>query len=202
MANKINEKLKSFRKYSGLSQEAFAQKLGVSFTTINRWENGHAEPNKLARKNLLELWHETGFDYEDKNQENKFKILIVDDEPNVITMIKRALSKLDFDILIETADDGYDAGLKASSFKPDLVLLDVFMPGIQGDVVCQKIKQNPVTADIYLIVMSGNLDEQLRNKLLDFGADLVVEKPLDQDQLEHVIYQQRKLKSAEAEILN
>jgi CheY-like chemotaxis protein/DNA-binding XRE family transcriptional regulator len=192
MTIKINEKIKSIRKHSGLSQEAFAQKLGVSFTTVNRWENGHAVPNQLARKNIDNICHELGYDCEDDQIQESFRILIVDDEPKVVNILRKSISKLDFDTSIETAEDGYEAGLKVSTFRPYLVILDIFMPGIRGDVVCQKIKQDPITSNTFIVAISGKIDEQLRTKLTDFGADVVLEKPIDHEQIIHIISQQRK----------
>ena len=192
MAQKINMKIKSVRKFIGLSQEAFAQKLGVSFTTINRWENGHVEPNQLARKNIENICQKLGFDFKDDNKKASYKILIVDDEIKVIDMLKKSLSKLEFDITFEIAEDGYEAGLKVSIFEPELIILDIFMPGIRGDLVCQKIKQNPQTANIFLIAISGKMDEEFKSRLIDFGADVVLEKPLDIESINNIISQQRK----------
>ena len=198
MAIEISHKIKSFRKFSGLSQEAFAQKLGVSFTTVNRWENGHALPNQLAKQNIENIWHDTGFYFKEDQHKENYKILLVDDEANVIVVLKKSLSKLDFNVTIETAEDGYEAGLKVSTFQPDLVILDIFLPGIRGDLVCQKIKQNPLTTNVFLIAISGNLDEFLKDKLMNYGADLVLEKPLDGEQLIFVISQQRELNKLNA----
>lgn len=195
MAIPFSENLKSFRKHNRLSQETLAQKIGVSFTTVNRWENGHAMPNQLARKNIENMWHDMGFNFHEEQQQKSYKILIVDDEPNISTMLKKSLLKLDFDVTIETADDGYEAGLKVSTFQPNLIILDVFLPGIRGDVVCQKIKQNPLTSNIYVIAISGKLDEQLKIELINYGADVVLEKPHIHEQINYIILRQKEMVS-------
>lgn len=190
MATEIGEKIRAFRQFSGLSQEAFAQRLGVSFTTVNRWENGHAVPNPLAQRNIEQIWEKYGFVPPGQNCElQRVRILVVDDEPIIFRIMKRNVQKLQIEYIMEAAEDGYEAGLKVSRFQPDVVILDVFLPGIRGDLLCKKIKENPETRATYIIAISGYMDRELEQQLLKNGADVVLHKPLDFKTVNHHILQ-------------
>jgi len=82
-----------------------------------------------------------------------------------------------------SASDGFEAGLQVSHFKPDLVILDIMMPDINGYEVCQKIKCNPLTKDTKVIVLSAYLDENAFKQMKDYGADACFSKPLPLGQL-------------------
>lgn len=62
MTEELSKKIKAIRQYLKLSQEELAHKLGVSFTSVNRWENGQTKPSKLARKQLEALCKECGYE--------------------------------------------------------------------------------------------------------------------------------------------
>ena len=172
--------IKLFRQKYNLTQEEFAHKLGVSFTSVNRWENGHANPNRLATKIIKDLWREYGFeDYSEKTGEKSLKVLIVDDEVDVARFIKASILRSNPDMQIEQAYDGYEAGQKVISFKPNIIILDIFLPGIKGDQICINIKANKETSDIKIIAISGQFTEDLTRNLIDQGVDAIVEKPVE-----------------------
>jgi CheY-like chemotaxis protein len=82
-----------------------------------------------------------------------------------------------------SASDGFEAGLQVNHFKPDLVILDIMMPDINGYEVCQKIKSNPETKNTKIIVLSAYLDDDAFNQMKEFGADACFSKPLPLEQL-------------------
>ncbi|MBN1621394.1 MAG: response regulator [Endomicrobiales bacterium] len=104
------------------------------------------------------------------------KVLIVDDEKDVLIILTDALSKEGYEII--TASDGMEALEKVSSEKPDVILLDIMMPKLDGHSVNLKLKENPKTANIPVIVITayGHL-----KKLLEVREELPVsgylEKP-------------------------
>jgi len=96
--------------------------------------------------------------------ESKPKILIVEDEPDIVEILKMALTKTGYEV--DCAYDGEEALEKVKNFKPDLILLDLMIPKIDGATVNIKLKENPETANIPVIVVTGkgNLKEFLNLK--------------------------------------
>jgi len=109
------------------------------------------------------------------------RILIVDDEPNVVEFIERALSGAGEDYLFERASDGYEAGLKVASFEPNLVILDLVMPRVDGFEVCRRIKTDLETLGTKVLVVTGYPEEVERAK--ECGADDYLVKPLRVEEL-------------------
>ena len=110
----------------------------------------------------------------------KKKILIVDDEPMVVAMATKVLEERGFAVL--SAPDGYEGILKAITEKPDLILLDVVMPGLDGHEVLARLHKDERTRDIPVIHLSavGDYDEQL-HAMEDGSADYITKpiKPSD-----------------------
>ena len=106
--------------------------------------------------------------------ENK-KILIVDDEPHIVELVRVCLEESDFTIL--EAYDGQDALEKIRENKPDLVLLDVMLPRVDGFEVCQKIKEDSATAGIPVIILTARGQEIDKAKGFQCGADAYLTKP-------------------------
>lgn len=111
------------------------------------------------------------------------RILIVDDDRQISGLLVEMLHGLPDSVETDIANDGFEAGQKILSFQPHTVLLDVMMPGIKGFDVCQKIKENPVTQNIRVVVMTGFSTPENMQKALDAGADICLTKPLDKTQL-------------------
>ena len=81
------------------------------------------------------------------------------------------------------ANDDFEVGQKMLSFRPHIVLLDLMMPGLNGFGVCHKIKDNPATQDIRVIVMTGHNTPENIQKALEAGAEACLPKPIDKVQL-------------------
>ena len=115
--------------------------------------------------------------------EQRKKILVVDDDKIIVETIVQALEEDEYGFEMISASDGFEAGLQISHFKPDLVILDIMMPDINGYEVCQKIKCNPVTKDTKVIVLSAYLNEDAFKQMKEYGADACFSKPLPLGQL-------------------
>ena len=103
------------------------------------------------------------------------KILIVDDQPDNIVILKRHLKMYTCDIAI----NGESAIILAENNKPDLILLDVMMPGMDGFSVAKQLKENPETADIPIIFVTAKTDVKSFIEGFDLGADDYIMKPYD-----------------------
>src|SRR3990170_892645 len=109
------------------------------------------------------------------------KILVVDDTPANVKLLGDLLGSKGYQV--STAVNGEEALAKVAAEKPDLVLLDVMMPGMSGYEVCRKIRENPATA-ILPVVMATSLDPaQERVKGIEAGADDFLSKPINQPEL-------------------
>ncbi len=107
-------------------------------------------------------------------------ILIVDDAPANIDVLIAAIGDID-DIAV--ALDGEEALEIVNEEKPDLVLLDIVMPGIDGFEVCTRMKSNPETSGIPVIFLSGNDSTEEKEKGMKLGAADYLTKPVDSELL-------------------
>jgi len=83
----------------------------------------------------------------------------------------------------ETASSGFSAGAKVATFKPGLIILDLIMPEMSGFEVCRLIKEDPQTAHIKILAVTGYDTEENRDKIMKAGADDYMAKPLSSDAL-------------------
>lgn len=118
--------------------------------------------------------------HQEEESQSARKILIVDDEKKFSNLLKKYFEKNNF--VVEMAFDGWDAGLKAAQFMPSIIILDIALPGINGMEVCKNLKENPKTASIKVVAISGDLRHS-EKVILDAGADIYFTKPVDFDTL-------------------
>jgi excisionase family DNA binding protein len=114
--------------------------------------------------------------------EEKKRILVVDDETAIVDVISQALSDQQT-FQVSAAKDGYEAGLKIGTFRPDLIILDIMMPHMDGIEVCKRIKANPETEAIKVLAITGHPEQGNIDRAYRCGADLCLMKPL---QIEHL----------------
>jgi DNA-binding response OmpR family regulator len=103
------------------------------------------------------------------------KILIVDDEPNIVMSLEFLMRREGFGVKV--ARDGEEALDSVAAEQPDLVLLDVMMPKIDGFEVCRQLRANPALADMRIVMLSAKGREAEIKKGLTLGADGYVTKP-------------------------
>lgn len=111
---------------------------------------------------------------------NSRKILIVDDDANMVSCLKRILKRIN-NFEIDVAYDGFEAGIKLLLFKPDLVILDMKMPGMNGYEVAQKVKRSPNCVHTFIIAVSAYFEEGDKKRLFDLGVDACIDKPFNAD---------------------
>lgn len=113
---------------------------------------------------------------------NKEKILIVEDEINIVDLIKINLENSGYEVL--SSYTGMEAISKIHSDKPDLVLLDLALPDIDGLQICQMIRRNDETKDIPIIMVTARSEEDDKVEGLTMGADDYITKPFGIRELE------------------
>jgi len=159
---------------------------GVARTTLTKWidqgllkafitPGGH---RKIAEEDLLDFMQRQGIGpQEGKGQ--KERILVVDDNPDDIRMLEAAFLPAADRYEVHSANSGFQAIYKIGDLKPDMVILDLIMPDMDGFEVCERIKNDPDTRDIKVIAVTAYYDREKEGKAYRCGADAFFRKPLD-----------------------
>ena len=105
----------------------------------------------------------------------KRKVLVVDDEPSIAKILRKQLEVAGFEVTV--AVDGEDGLAKVREWKPDLVLLDVMLPKINGHEVCKTLKADPELKGIPVIMLTAKTQRQDQDLAQQQGADAFLTKP-------------------------
>lgn len=109
------------------------------------------------------------------------KVLVVEDEPDILEMVRYNLVQAGFDVA--SAEQGEGVEKQVQEDRPDLIILDLMLPGIDGLEVCKRLKQNADTRDIPIVMLTARKDEIDRIVGLELGADDYVIKPFSPREL-------------------
>ncbi len=112
---------------------------------------------------------------------DKHRILLVDDEPSIVKMVGKRLEVEGFDVLI--AMDGQDGLAKAQAERPDLIILDLMLPKLNGFEVCTMLKQDTRYQKIPIILFTAKAQEKDEKMGLECGANAFVRKPFRAQEL-------------------
>jgi CheY-like chemotaxis protein len=107
------------------------------------------------------------------------RVLLVDDNGVQLSALSRSLKRHADRLEVVTANNGIDALVLVGSFQPHFIVLDIFMPEIDGVEVCRRLKKRHQTRDVQVVVVSGGLTTALERKALEAGAVLCLPKPVD-----------------------
>jgi len=143
---------------------------GVHINTIKDWVrkgdiDAIVSPSgrwRILSASVLKFLQANGMSVPDEFTENKHKILVIDDDPAVAALVRGAmkLSLLPCDVF--SAEDGYSGLIKVGELKPDLLILDIMMPDINGLEVLQRLRATPeLAAGMRVIIMTGAKDSAL-----------------------------------------
>ena len=106
----------------------------------------------------------------------KFKILLVDDEPDIVEIISYSLKNANYDVY--SASNGLEAIKLAKSIKPDLIILDVMMPEMDGIEACEIIREDQVVGKTLITFLSARGEDYSQIAALNAGADDYITKPI------------------------
>ncbi len=159
----------------------------VTPTTVIRWIEDGLIPafktvgghRRVRREDLERVCRARGIPVDTPAGSETGRILVVDDEPVVLELVRDVLSDLDHAFHIEVARDAFDAGRLVATFRPQLIFLDLMMPGVDGFEVCKRLKADAVTADTDVIAITGYYTEANLDRILKAGAIACLKKPLD-----------------------
>ncbi len=149
---------------------------------------------RIPREMLYKFMKDNGIPT-DALEGSKRKVLLVDDEVEIIEMLSRALDD-DGRFEYRVAANGFDAGMMVKEYRPDLIILDVMLPDINGKEVCLRVRQDASLEEVRIICISGMVEEEKIQELKLAGADEFVHKPFDVDVLIEKMCQQLEMEPA------
>lgn len=169
-----------------------AKRLGVSPITVRSWVNkGWLVSTVTPGGHRRFLWKDVeqfkAKRLKEKARETVCRILVVDDDAHFRAFMIEALAILIPDAEIREAVDGFQAGTAVAEFRPDLVMLDYSMPGMNGASVCRQIKSSEIYSSTRVIAMTGYADLTIQAELKDAGADGLLPKPVSIDVIEGIL---------------
>lgn len=132
---------------------------------------------RIPREQLLLFMRENGIPLGNLDRTIK-RVLVIDDDQAIVDMLIDLLSR-DGRFEVRSGSTGFDAGLLARDFLPDVMLLDFKLPDINGTVVCRSVRRTPELKHTKIIMISGVADRDEIDELMSAGADAFIKKPFD-----------------------
>ena len=161
---------------------------------VNRWIKSGAlkafrnpgGQNRITREEFKGFLERNGMPVVDGffNKRARKKILVADDDSTVVRAISYLLKAQSDRFEVEMSRDGYETLIKAGDFKPDLLILDIRMPKIDGLEVCRRLRQNEdITQGIKILAITGHSEAYEREQVLESGANDYLLKPFEKKSL-------------------
>ncbi len=136
---------------------------------------------RIPREQLYAFMRDNGIPT-DALESGKRKVLIVDDDQELVELIVDVLDK-DGRFEVRTVNNGFDAGMMVKEYHPDLIVLDVMLPDINGREVCQRVRTDKSMDDVRIICISGMVEEDKIEDLKSAGANDFLHKPFEVETL-------------------
>jgi two-component system, OmpR family, response regulator RpaA len=136
---------------------------------------------RIPREALYKFMKDNGIPT-DALESGKRKVLLVDDDPDLVEMMSKVLED-DGRFEVRIAANGFDAGMMVKEYRPDLIVLDVMLPDINGKEVCQRVRADSTLEDVRVICISGMIEDDKIQELRDAGADDFLHKPFEIEEL-------------------
>lgn len=136
---------------------------------------------RIPRDLLYKFMRENGIPT-DALESGKRKALVVDDDPELVELITDALAA-DGRFEVRVANNGFDAGMMVREYHPDVIVLDVMLPDINGKEVCQRVRSDSALDDVRIICISGMVEQDKIADLMAAGANQFLQKPFEVDAL-------------------
>ncbi len=130
---------------------------------------------RIPREQLFAFMKDNGIPT-DALESGKRKVLIVDDDADLVDLLVDVFER-DGRFDVRSANNGFEAGMAVKEFKPDLVVLDVMLPDINGKEVCQRVRSDRTMLDVKIICISGMVEQDKIQGLRDAGANDFMQKP-------------------------
>jgi excisionase family DNA binding protein len=149
---------------------------------------------RIPRDILYRFMKENGIPT-DALESGKRKAVVVDDDEELVELIKDALES-DGRFEVRVANNGFDAGMIVKEYRPDVIVLDVMLPDINGKEVCQRIRSDSTLDDVKIICISGMVESDKVDELKKAGANDFLQKPFEVEALIDSICRMLDMESA------
>ena len=169
--------------------------LGVTAATVNKWikegdlpafktPGGH---HRIKDTLLINFMQKNNVPIPvEMEKGNKPRILVVEDDEDVRAFVTAVLEDFNMDVEIDVATDGFMAGNKVVKFRPDLVILDIMLPGVNGVEICKFIRKE-LGDDAQVLAVTGYFSEKHEKDMKEAGANEFMRKPMELDAFSSVI---------------
>ena len=171
-------------------------------TIIRCFDNGQLKGFRVPGSKFRRIPREALYKFmKDNNiptdalESGKRKVLLVDDDPELVDTMHKALQE-DGRFEVRIASNGFDAGMMVKEYHPDLIVLDIMLPDINGKEVCQRVRSDPSMDDVKIICISGMVEQDKIEDLKAAGANDFMQKPFEVDQLVDRICQHLEVESS------
>lgn len=177
----------------------------VTPTTVIRWIEDGLIPafktvgghRRVRREDLERVCRERGIPFNVPQGSEVGRILVVDDEPVILDLVRDVVKDLSQKFEVEVAKDAFDAGRLVVSFRPQLIFLDLMMPGVDGFEVCTRLKKDSATTNTEIIAITGYFTEANMERIISAGAAACLKKPLDVPDVRRRVMDAFKLRDEE-----
>ncbi len=136
---------------------------------------------RIPREALYKFMKDNGIPT-DALESGKRKVLLVDDDAELVELMTKVLEE-DGRFEVRIASNGFDAGMMVKEYRPDLIVLDVMLPDINGKEVCHRVRADSTLEDVRILCISGMIEEDKVQELRLSGADDFLHKPFDIEEL-------------------
>jgi excisionase family DNA binding protein len=167
-----------------LTTRESAERLGVTINALKAWIREQRLPalrtpgghHRIAETDLLAFAAELATNSRVRPL-SRPRILIVDDDAALLATLKDTLADVLPEAIVRTAPDGYEGLVQVGAFHPDLLILDVRMPRLDGFEVCRRLKAREETASVRILAVTAYPEGDVRERILECGADDLMAKP-------------------------
>jgi len=136
---------------------------------------------RIPREALYKFMKDNGIPT-DALESGKRKVLLVDDDAELVEVMSKFLDE-DGRFEVRIASNGFDASIMVKEYRPDIIVLDVMLPDINGKEVCHRVRADTTLEDVRILCISGMIEEDKIQELRLAGADKFLHKPFDVEEL-------------------
>ena len=179
-----------------LSTGDVARYCEVNVTTVKRWiREGHLKGFqtpmghfKVVKTDFVQFLKDNHMPVDESILgSTELKVLVIDDDPGMIKTIVMTLESLNHNLKVDSATDGYDGLMKIGNAVPNLLILDLNMPKIDGYEVIKRVKNTEDYKSAEIMVVSSTLNEETEKKLINIGVSKYLKKPFKLSELKEEV---------------
>ncbi len=169
-----------------------ARILGVGTSTVQRWVDAGVLPAVRTPGGHRRIREEDIVAFKERGRSHRvavarpfgiMSVLLVDDDELILKYVEQTILARSGHMRIHKATNGFDAGVLLVKARPDIVFLDILMPGTDGIEVCRRIRATPDLEGVRVVGITGSDDPETWRRMVEAGADVVLHKPIAREQI-------------------